>query len=273
MSIFTKNKVLLELINKLNHMENKIDILDNKFESTTFLNGCCDCKTREPKLFNDLQEFLETKLINLKDSLIESILNQQQIKENDNSILKNIIEETCNKHTSDLNSILQKCNTHDTSIKNDLLNQFKYFENYLVNLSNFLENSKTELLQQQNLKNTSDKEQDLSLRTDLQTFLVGLQTNILNSNIKSNDIFNELLNNQYNNFVKDDKITEILETINKNVNSFYYDNEIIKHQIMLEEDIQKYNDEIDNIRTLALNAKNSIEKTLSSFNLNNELDC
>jgi hypothetical protein len=280
MSIFKKNTVLLDLLNRLSHMENKIDVIDNKFESIRLLDGCCDCKNREAKLLNDLKEFLENKLLIFKDSLLQSIQkNKEDEKEDNSTTLKNIIEETCNLHSVELNKTFEKCTSNNTLLNTNL---FKSFENNLGYTTQFLKNFKNESIETQNLKNIQDKEHDLLLRTDLQTFLVGLQTNILNNqdkiynNVKINtaDIFNllqKLLNYQNDNKTSDllQNLYNLSENINDNVKSFYYDNEIIKHQIILEEDIQKYNDEIDNVRILAVNAKNSIQETLA--NLQQEL--
>lgn len=271
MSLFRKNTVLLELVNKFNTMENKIDILNHKFESMTFLDGCCDCKTREVKLYNDIKDFLEDKLLNLKDTLLNSIENKDE--------LKNIIEDVCNKHTQELHNILHKCTTLNPITKTDLLCEFKNFEDKLCTLTSVLQNFKNENTTQYNhtIKNSNENykksidiytEKDLSLRTDLQTFLVGLQTNI-NSNLLNNQ--NDIINNLTNTIKLTDtsdllqKLHELSENTNNNVKSFYYDNEIIKHQIILEEDIQKYNDEIDNVRILAQNAKNSIQETLEKL--------
>ena len=46
MTLFKKNNQLVELLNKFNNLENKIDILHNKFESFKYMDGCCDCQTR-----------------------------------------------------------------------------------------------------------------------------------------------------------------------------------------------------------------------------------
>jgi hypothetical protein len=270
MSIFTKNKVLLELINKFNHMENKIDILNSKFESMTFLDGCCNCQQREKTLFNDLQTFFEDELLKFQNSLLKSIQKEnQENKKDDYNRIKTIIETVCEEYRSELHTVLEKCTLDNNKLKTDVVSQIKNIQDHILHLSVFVQNFKQEKNNQDNLRNTQFKESDMSLRTDLQTFLVGLQSSI-NTVISNNKIetINHITNNKPDNGNINDllkKIHDLSQNINTNVKSFYYDNEIIKHQIMLEEELQKYNDEIDNIRTLSINVKNSVEETLSTF--------
>ena len=243
-----QSEALPELIDKFNHIESKIDNI--KFIE-------CDCKSLLQESHTEL-----THLQNSSDKINQSIVNIE------NKYLSLIVQKFTSVETEYrvLNTLLQN--------STNKLNQS------IVNIENKLTDYKNE-----------SKENDLSLRTDLQTFLVGLQTNILNSqnnlvkeiktlyNENKSELQTNILNSQTNlvkeiqSHNKSDKINDIcnsLESINNNVKSFYYDNEIIKHQLMLEEDIQKYNDEIDNIRTLAVNAKNSIQETL--INLQKELE-
>lgn len=285
MSIFKKKTALLELVNKFDNMDKKIDTISNRFDLIKLVDNRCDCQVHESRLCNELKEFIEDKVLNLREfiedkvlNLKESVLisyNSKSIEDKELNILKNIIEETCDKHTIQLNTILEKCNISH-SLKNvDLYSQIKSVSDQIQKLN---ELSKLEV-----------KRQDLSLRTDLQTFLVGLQTNI-NSSISNNQV--EIINNfdnikentkesikevldkvfdlseSINNFnTKEvlDKVINLSENINTNVKSFFFENEIIKHQFALEEDIQKYNVEIDNLRILAINAKDSIQETLSKL--------
>ena len=68
MALFKKNNQLVEVLNKINTVENKIDILNNKLESVTFMDGCCDCKKRETQIYTNLQEYLDDKLLHIKNS-------------------------------------------------------------------------------------------------------------------------------------------------------------------------------------------------------------
>lgn len=274
MSLFKKNSQLVELLNKLNNVENKIDILDNKFESLTFMDGCCDCRKRENKIYTDLQEYLDSKLLDIKNSLLDSInknLTHESDTDSDSSSdmlmclenleikLKHSIEEVYNKNRNELFEMLQKCcEVHVTTNKTDLFNLF-----------NSLTQSLTTVLGQfQNDIKSNYKEKDLSLRTDLQNFLSTMQkeleTNISNqTKVYINHVVD--INSQLTKHIKD--LEALSLNINKNVNGFYFENEIVKHQLQLSEDIRKYGDEVDSIRLLATNAKNSIDNILDNFEL------
>jgi hypothetical protein len=271
MSLFKKNSQLVDLLNKINHVENKIDILNNKFESLTFMDGCCDCRTRETKIYTDLQEYLDSKLLDIKNSLLDSInknLAHKYDSDSDTSResiclenlkvnLKLVIEEVYNKNRNELLETLQRCcETHTTNNKTDL---FDFFNSLTQNLHGLL-------IQFQNDIKTKHNQTDLSLRTDLQTFLLDMQKELsANLSSQTTTYINHVvdINHQLTKHIKD--LEALSLNIDKNVNGFYYENEIIKHQLQLSEDIRKYVDEIENLRLLANNAKKSIDNVLDNF--------
>lgn len=272
MSLFKKNNQVVELLNKLNNIENKMDILDNKFESLTFMDGCCDCRKRENKIYTDLQEYLDSKLLDIKNSLIDSInqnLSQEQDNDSDSSSemllclenleikLKHAIEEVYNKNRNELIEMLQKCcEVHTNSTKTDLFNLFNSMNQNLTNVLNQF---------QSDLK-TVTKETDLSLRTDLQKYLVDMQqifsTSISNqTNIYINRVVD--INHQLTKHIQD--LEKLSLNIDKNVSGFYFENEVIKHQLQLAEEVRRYSDEIEGLKLLANNAKKSIDDILDNF--------
>lgn len=267
MSLFNKKSQILEVVNNL---ENKIDILNNKFESLTFIDGCCDCRTRENKIYTDLKEYLDDKLLDLKNSLFMNIcertncgsMGEQSLNLEDlESKLKLAIEDVYNKNRNEIIETLQKCcETHTTENKTDI---FNLFNGLTKNLASTLMQLETEL------KSTMN-EKDLLLRTDIQNFIIGVQKDITTSiNTQTSSYINHLFdtNNQLTKHIKD--LEELSLKIDKNVTSFYYDNEIIKHQLQLSEDVRKYSDEIENLRTLATNARESIDKLLENYDFEN----
>lgn len=266
MALFKKNNQLVEVLNKINTVENKIDILNNKLESVTFMDGCCDCKKRETKIYSDLQEYLDDQLLHIRNSLLESInenFAHKQSEDSDSSSdmmeglenlehkLKTIIEDVYTKHRNELLETLQKC-CENKSTKTDILDLCN-------NMNTLLLQTKNDILEKY-------RTTDLSLRTDLQTFLVGLQKE-LNTNFHGqNETFTTKLNSyneELNNRLLD--LNKLLNSVKTSVNGFYYENELIKHQLVLEDDIRKYNDEIENIKLLATNMKNSIDSILSDY--------
>lgn len=276
MSLFKKNNQLVELLNKFNNLENKIDILHNKFESFKYMDGCCDCQSRENKIYNDLKDYLYDKLLELKNSILESV-NKNIVCGEDNqsdsssdSSMENIryleclesklrlaIEEVYNKNRNELLETLKKCcETHNNHNKTDI---FNLFNNMNQNLGNMV-------IQLQNDVKTSLNDKDLSLRTDLQTFFIGIQKDLSsNMNSQTSTYINHLLdvNNQLTKHIKE--LEALTLNVDKNVNSFYFENEIIKHQLQLSEEIRQYSSEIESLRTLALSAKDKIDNLLEHY--------
>jgi hypothetical protein len=280
MTLFKKNSQLVELLNKINNVENKIDILNNKFESLTFMDGCCDCRKRENKIYTDLQEYLDSKLLDIKDSLLESInkfLKRDDDSSSDSSSdileslenlelkLKIAIEEVYNKNRTELLSTLQKCcETHVTTNKTDLFNMFNTLTQ---NLSGLLSQLQNDMKSSYNdTINDTINQKDLSLRTDLQTFLLGMQKELsTNISTQTSTYINHIvdINNQLTKHIKD--LEALSLNIDKNVNNFYFENEIVKHQLQLSEEVRKYSEEIESLKILAVNAKNSIDNILDNF--------
>lgn len=311
MAFFKKNNQFIEVINKINVIENKMDILNNKFESVTFMDGCCDCKKREVKIYTDLQEFLDDRLLKIKDSLIQNIellssshvhkdnLSSSSVKsldlndndngnennnENDNSSsssssdsnintpltineiedkIKLVIEDVYNKQRDELISTLKKC-CETQSSKTDLFNMFHSMNQ---NINNILVQTKDEITH--NIIEHS-KSSDLSLRNDLQTFLVGLQKEVgINIQQSSTTCIQKIdgYQDEINRRIED--LKKILSNITSSVNGFYYENEAVKHQLSLEDDIRKYHDEIQNIKILATNMKINIESMLENYDFEN----
>lgn len=272
MTLFKKNSQLVELLNKFNNLENKIDILHNKFESFTFMDGCCDCRSRESKIYSDLKEYLDEKLLELKNSILESInQNISQDNQSDSSsdsskdlCLENLefkiklaIEDVYNKNRTELLDTLKKCcENHTTNGKTDLFNLFNNMNQNLANM----------LMQLQSDVKNSLTEKDLSLRNDLQTFFIGVQKDLSSSMLTQTSTYiNHLqdVNQQLTKHMTD--LESLSMNINKNVNSFYFENEMIKHQLQLSEEIRQYSDEITRLKDLALTAKQSIDDILDQY--------
>jgi hypothetical protein len=69
--------------------------------------------------------------------------------------------------------------------------------------------------------------------------------------LKKMDIINKISNFENN-------INTKISLLDSKVDNLYFDNEIIKHQLLLEEEIRKYTDEIDNLSLI-------IQKTISEL--------
>ena len=261
MAFFKKNTLLLDLMNKFNSMENKIDTLQSKLETVTFLDGCCNCSEREVKIYNDLQGFLQLKFENMKNDILTSIP-----KDNNENILdtvKQIITDTYDKNRQELTSLLTDICKKSNNDNHEVLLTEKQLQNHITTLytsiiksySQFDERIRTKI---DNLNTTVDTN-DISLRNNLQEILISIK----------NDIIANINHNQHHPSNLDDFITNItkqISTINNKVDGFYFENETIKHQFLLEEEIRGYNDEIDQMKILIGNLKSTIDITLKNNN-------
>jgi hypothetical protein len=222
MMLFKKQN---DLVNKLNHIEY---VFNDKLD---------DIKSK-------INETLDSKLNNIETKLIETL--NTKINETCN----------CNIYIDELNNTLSKIiNTHEQL--NEKINNIGNIQKEQTikieeNVKIIVDNTKKELLE--NWRTT-----DLSLRTDLQTFLLGLQKDIVHNICSQTNLAIEQ--------TKELKSSILL--VNEQVNKFYYDNELIKHQLLLEQDIRNYNDEIESIKLTANNLKNTIDDILKGYDFEN----
>lgn len=118
----------------------------------------------------------------------------------------------------------------DQKMSDDKIN--KLAENLTNKLLNNLQTTETiELI----------KKCDGNLRKDLHQFILGIKDEIIKSTIEH---------------INDIKINEKLNNIDNKVSQFFYDNEIIKQQLSIENDLRKYMDEIDDINETVNKIKN-----------------
>lgn len=136
---------------------------------------------------------------------------------------------------------------------NDILIKFDQIEKQ-DKLNNFLENYKNEIL------------------TNFENIISNLEI-IKNTNENDNcdnekgpDIYNLLKNDLVENY---DNITNQLNCISNKLDILYFENEIIKHQLSLEEDIRKYEQEINNMSNIINNTIDNINITFFKEDLQN----
>lgn len=195
------NKVKnIDLLNKIEVIENKIDTLNNRLYDINNVKSCCDdCQTIEVEFSKEIKEYLETKMVDFNNQIKE--VNQN------NKISEKII------------------NTNNVLITN--FN--KMFEEYKIEVVNNLEKI-FENLYNYNKKDIVASNQEYS---------------------KKMDIINRISTFEYD-------ITKKIVLLDSKVDNLYFDNEIIKHQLLLEEEIRKCTDEIDNLSLI-------IQKTISEL--------
>lgn len=267
MAFFRKNTLLLDLMNKFNCMENKIDILINT------KNGC-NCHERETKIYQDLQCFFEHKFEHMKNDILDNIPKENSDPDSTSSqervdlleqIIK-IIKDTHQKNKEELTIILSDiCKTQIENNPVTPLTEIQLREN-ITGLFTGLVNNHAKFDERLRTKidelNDNIKNNDTALRTSLQDILISIKNDIVSSvnNNNNNNKQNDKQNENLDNFIK--HMTEQVNSINDRVDGFYFENETIKHQLLLEEEIRGYHDDIDQIKLLINNVKSTIEDTL-----------
>lgn len=280
----TYNKELLEIVRNL---ENKIDIINIKMEENVELEGCCNCKQKESKIYMELTDFLESKLNIIKDSFLKII------SVNCNEKLNiDIVSEINLKTTEHKNDIINTFSTiikvlNENNVNNnkdmDIINQNVLTVNN--NLTSFNENVKKNSINNNIYKLNDellikiDKNNDninknavnlnIKLREDFQQYLISLEVNICNklekiiNKIKIQDLVDII--NILSIKIKD--LMDIINVLSIKINDLYLENELIKHHFLLEEELNSYNDEIESIKNLILNTKEIVNKTMLKYNV------
>jgi hypothetical protein len=202
-------KLDIEMVNKFNSIENKIDIINSKFNSITLLDGCCNCKERELKINQMLIEYFDERFLELDKCLnLETISILKDFKQN---IINELQKESClNKSTIEvLSENLKEFNLNNSvkfnifeekinvinqnnidnldNFKQDITTQSEYFKQ--INQDNFkeiLENFT--VIQNSNEKLLNLFESKITKNTDTVDFLKLSITEIIN---QINDIFSK----------------------------------------------------------------------------------
>jgi uncharacterized protein (DUF342 family) len=211
----------ISLINKIEKVENKIDILLNRIESDTLF-GCCDCKKRESVFCRELKNYVEDKMTQLEKDWNDKFANI------DASL--NCFTDILHGYKTDLVSNLEILSDHISKTPKDTNN------NTLLTLQDMIEAIK--------------QDQKMQYRKLLESV-----------NLLSN------MNKQMEMQVK--KISELNTSTQKKLDVLFYENEIIKHQLLLEEEIRRYNDEIANIRYKLDKTLEDIDNIINKSNLKN----
>ena len=222
-----------DLLNSLLSLQNKIDIITTNMNSK-FVEGCCDCKSRESLVYKQLHEYLEEKFLELNNSLLKKFEETDIVK-------KELVE----------NTIVLFNNTFD-----------KYRDDVMTNLQNIISN--LSLSSTDNSSNTYIVEQ---LRNEIKNEITSYKKDkekelyeILNSYSTINkSMENKLitLSDLFQVFTEDN--CKLIISMDKKLDSIYFENELIKHQLALEDEIRKLIDEVNNIHGIINNTINDLD--------------
>jgi hypothetical protein len=222
-----------DLLNSLLSLQNKIDIITTNMNSK-FVEGCCDCKSRESLVYKQLHEYLEEKFLELNNSLLKKFEETDIVK-------KELVE----------NTIVLFNNTFD-----------KYRDDVMTNLQNIISN--LSLSSTDNSSNTYIVEQ---LRNEIKNEITSYKKDkekelyeILNSYSTINKSMEDkliTLSDLFQVFTEDN--CKLIISMDKKLDSIYFENELIKHQLALEDEIRKLIDEVNNIHGIINNTINDLD--------------
>jgi len=192
------NKV--SIVNKIEMVENKVDILLARIESDSMF-GCCDCKKRESEFCKEMKGYIEEKMNQFEKDIVTKLTSI------DESLIcfKDIIQ----GYKTDIVSNLEIISEHISN------NPYDQNAPVLTKIHEVIEAIKKD-----------QTTQHLATHSKISESI-----NILNT-------VNKQIENQTKHTKDQDKKLDVL----------FYENEIIKHQLLIEEEIRKYNDDINNIK-------------------------
>jgi hypothetical protein len=241
-------------------IETKCSNLDQLIE-TKCSNLETKCSNLETKCSN-LEQLIETKYNNIEQLIETKCIDVTKNSNNDTNIydyLKKLelqlvsISETVKK-----NIILK---SDQAPLINVINNMSQNFTNLLVQIHNDL---KSEL--KSNFKNN-----DICDEQCIKQLIFKSNEELLsNMSIQNNKYLNHVIdvNNQLTKNIKD--LEQVILNVDKNINAFYFENELIKNQLHLAEEINKWSDEVNTIRDLAIQCKQSVDEILNNCDINTE---
>jgi hypothetical protein len=198
------------------NLENKIDIVTTRLNSES-TQGCCDCKSREVLVYKELKDYLETKFTELSN----------KFESEERTVLKNHINDTFEICRNDIIDNLQTIitNLSISNIQNDTSSSF--CTNYI------LEHLKNELI-----------EHKLSFDGGIIQLYENINMSIEDKLHKLTALLDRVTKETGSKFTQ---IESRFVDVDGKLNSIYFENQLIKHQLSLEDDIRKTIDEVNDL--------------------------
>jgi len=222
-------------------------------------------RSNELKEIDFLTEILSElkELQNVKNEILSELKDLKNVK---NEILRDLQTDIQNVKTEilrDLQNDLQNVKTEilrDLDLK-DVKSELRTIKdetslelNKLNAVTNAVTNSVTNAVT--NSVTNSIQESDTKLRHDLHNFLMGVVKDIkttTSEDIRLISVQMEDLNSR-----RLPELTHLLTNTNTKVNDIFFENELIKHQLSLEEEIRKYDDDLESLKIITRETINSI---------------
>lgn len=238
-----------DLLSRLVNLENKIDIVSTRMNSQS-LEGCCDCKTRETTVYKQLKDYLEEKFSELNSGVLEQLrvnnVNQDLSKYNLQKDIVNVFNDTFDKYKLDIMNNLQ------TIITNLSISNIQGDGNESFCTTYILDQLRNELTTYR-LDTENDMGKILVLYENANRTMDEKLTSV-------NDFFKKAKEESNEKFVCLDRKLNSLDT---KIGSIYFENEIIKHQLKLEDEIRVAIDEVNNLSLIVTSAISQIDSVLN----------
>uniref|UniRef100_A0A6C0H703 Uncharacterized protein n=1 Tax=viral metagenome TaxID=1070528 RepID=A0A6C0H703_9ZZZZ len=190
----------IDLRNKIDCLDNKLDIVMSHLSASNNIIGCCDCQARETKVYNELKDFLETKMNSFKTEI------ESKLEHSSSNTFVNLFEEYKQELITNLELIIQHIDCWNGS--QEPQHTVKDIYKLLVAHTSALD----------------------KIRSG-QSFL--------DSNVSAT--------------------LDLAKEISNSMAILHYENEVIKHQLLLQDELRKYDNEIDSL-------KQQVEETLQQVN-------
>jgi predicted HTH domain antitoxin len=199
----------LDLSNKISLLENKLDVVMTKVQNESIV-GCCECREKETLIYNELRLYLSDKFTEFENDL------QSRLQQFDKSVdfFRDIFE----------------------NYKSELIGNLEILANHITKNESFSKMNDITLSKIYELLDTS--------QTENQELLKKNNVHIVNYNKRLDTVVD--INSKLQNLIK----TTDLHNVNilKRLDMLFYENEMIKHQLLIEDELRKYSEEIYNLK-------------------------
>jgi uncharacterized protein YejL (UPF0352 family) len=242
--LFKKRSNELKEIDFLTEILSELKELQNV--KNEILSELKDLKNVKNEILRDLQ----TDIQNVKTEILRDLQNDLQnvkteiLRDLDLKDVKSELRTIKDETSLELNKLNAVTNAVTNSVTNAVTNS----------VTNAVTNSVTNAVT--NSVTNSIQESDTKLRHDLHNFLMGVVKDIkttTSEDIRLISVQMEDLNSR-----RLPELTHLLTNTNTKVNDIFFENELIKHQLSLEEEIRKYDDDLESLKIITRETINSI---------------
>ena len=205
--------------------------------------------------FNEIIRLLmKDNEMNIKDTVIRSDEDKIKKSQETDDYFKKLELQLLNIHETISKNIMSK--VEQAPLINVLNNMSQNLTNLLVQIHNDLKSD---------FKNNFKNNETCDEQCIKQLISESNEDLLSNMSTQSNKYLNHVIdvNNQLTKNIKD--LEQVILNVDKNINTFYFENELIKNQLHLSEEISKWSDEVNTIRDLAVKTKQSVDEILNNY--------